>query len=134
MSVREKSILRNRVPLACIAHKSLEIFERCRLRQQNPPWRRLSRTFRPTEAQWEAPKIVPVQPVRFQNERTSEGKIANDDDRTTPVFSPYSGRVTKLFVKAGDHVEQGPPLFAVQASECVRCCWITTAICRSMRM
>jgi len=23
--------------LACIAHKSSEIFERCRLRQQNPP-------------------------------------------------------------------------------------------------
>jgi membrane fusion protein, heavy metal efflux system len=77
-------------------------------------------TFRPTEAQWEALKIVPVQLVTFQNERTSEGKIANDDDRTTPVFSPYSGRVTKLFARAGDHVEQGAPLFAVQASEFVQ--------------
>jgi hypothetical protein len=26
-----------RYPLACIAHKSLEIFERCRLWQQNSP-------------------------------------------------------------------------------------------------
>jgi len=77
-------------------------------------------TFRPTEAQWEALKIVPVQLVTFQNERTTEGKIANDDDRTTPVFSPYSGRVTKLFARAGDHVEQGAPLFAVQASEFVQ--------------
>jgi cobalt-zinc-cadmium efflux system membrane fusion protein len=77
-------------------------------------------TFRPTEAQWESLKIVPVQLVSFQNERTTEGKIANDDDATTPVFSPYSGRVTKLFAKAGDHVEQGAPLLAVLASEFVQ--------------
>ena len=77
-------------------------------------------TFRPTEAQWETLKIVPVQLVTFQNERTTEGKIANDDDATTPVFSPYSGRVTKLFARAGDHVERGAPLFAIQASEFVQ--------------
>ena len=31
--------------LACIAHKSLEICERCRLRQQNPPSLRYGATF-----------------------------------------------------------------------------------------
>jgi len=50
----------------------------------------------------------------------TEGKIANNDDATTPVFSPYSGRVTKLFVKAGDRVERGDPLLAVAASEFVQ--------------
>jgi membrane fusion protein, heavy metal efflux system len=77
-------------------------------------------TFRPTDAQWENLKIVPVQLTSFQTEHTTEGKIANDDDATTPVFSPYSGRVTKLFAGAGDSVKQGSPLLAVVASEFVQ--------------
>lgn len=77
-------------------------------------------TFRPTDAQWEGLKIESVQLRSFQTERTTEGKIANDDDATTPVFSPYSGRVTKLFTKAGDEVAQGTSLFAVDASEFVQ--------------
>jgi membrane fusion protein, heavy metal efflux system len=63
-------------------------------------------TFRPTDAQWESLKIVSVQLTSFQTEHTTEGKIANDDDTTTPVFSPYSGRVSKLFAKAGNYVKQ----------------------------
>jgi cobalt-zinc-cadmium efflux system membrane fusion protein len=77
-------------------------------------------TFRPTDAQWENLKIVPVQLTSFRTEHTAEGKIANCDDATTPVFSPYSGRVIKLFVKAGDYVRQGAPLLAVEASEFVQ--------------
>ena len=77
-------------------------------------------TFRPTDAQWEDLKIAPVQLRSFQTEDTAEGKIANDDDATTPVFSPYSGRVTKVFAKAGDRIKQGAPLLAVEASEFVQ--------------
>ena len=76
--------------------------------------------FRPTEAQWEGLKVAPVRLMRFTAKRMTEGKIANDDDATTPVFSPYSGRVTKIFVKAGDHVKEGAPLLALQASELVQ--------------
>jgi multidrug efflux pump subunit AcrA (membrane-fusion protein) len=36
--------------------------------------------------------------------------IAIDDDLTTPVYSPYSGRVIELTAKLGDHVEPGVPL------------------------
>ena len=50
----------------------------------------------------------------------TEGSIAIDDDLTTPVFSPYSGRVIKLIAKLGDHVEPGAPLFEIQASEFVQ--------------
>jgi cobalt-zinc-cadmium efflux system membrane fusion protein len=77
-------------------------------------------TFRPTDAQWENLQIVPVQTTSFQTRHTTEGKIANDDDATTPVFSPYSGRVTKLFARAGDTVKQGAPLIALVASEFVQ--------------
>jgi membrane fusion protein, heavy metal efflux system len=77
-------------------------------------------SFRPTEAQWTSLKIAPVPEMRFRSERVTEGKIANNDDATTPVFSPYSGRVVKLFVKAGDRVEKGDPLLAVAAAEFVQ--------------
>jgi membrane fusion protein, heavy metal efflux system len=74
-------------------------------------------TFRPTDTQWESLKIAPVRLLSFRTEHTTEGKIANDDDTTTPVFSPYSGRVIKLYAKAGDSVTQGAPLLALNASE-----------------
>ena len=44
----------------------------------------------------------------FRSEHVTEGKIAVDEDRSTPIFSPYAGRVTKLFVKPGDIVTLGP--------------------------
>lgn len=76
--------------------------------------------FRTTNAQWADLRIEPVRQVDFPQSEETDGKIANDDDLTTPVFSPYSGRVVKLFARAGDVVRQGDPLFAVQASEFVQ--------------
>ena len=77
-------------------------------------------SFRPTDVQWQSLKIEPVQLKAFQNRHGTDGKIANDDDATTPVLSPYSGRVTKLFVKAGDEVKPGQPLLVVEATELVQ--------------
>src|ERR1700741_2426143 len=77
-------------------------------------------SFRPTDYQWQSLKIETVKIKTFQDQHATDGKIANDDDATTPVFSPYSGRVTKLFVKAGDEVKQGEPLLAVEATELVQ--------------
>ena len=77
-------------------------------------------TFRPSKGQLEALKIVPVQEFNFREEHITDGAIANNDDTTTPVFSPYSGRVTRLMSKLGDHVEKGTALMAVEASEYVQ--------------
>ena len=77
-------------------------------------------SFRPTDAQWQSLKLETVQLKTFQDQHSTDGKIANDDDATTPVFSPYSGRVTKLFVKAGDEVKEGQPLLSVEATELVQ--------------
>ena len=77
-------------------------------------------TFRPTPEQLAALKIAPVALAAFRREHVTEGNIALDDDLTTPVFSPYSGRVVRLIARLGDHVEQGAPLFAVEASEFVQ--------------
>jgi cobalt-zinc-cadmium efflux system membrane fusion protein len=76
--------------------------------------------FKTTNAQWADLKIEPVKQVEFPQAEDTDGKIANDDDLTTPVFSPYTGRVVKLFARAGDTVHQGDPLFAVQAAEFVQ--------------
>jgi len=77
-------------------------------------------TFKPTKEQWAGFKIEPVRLVGFRPEQVTEGNIAIDDDLTTPVFSPYSGRVVKLITKLGDHVEPGAPLFEIEASEFIQ--------------
>ncbi len=76
--------------------------------------------FKPTDAQWAGFKTATVRSVAFSASQITDGKIAIDDDLTVPVFSPYTGRVTKLFVKAGDVVKAGDPLLAIQATEFVQ--------------
>ena len=77
-------------------------------------------TFRPTAQQWNSLRVAPVGLQTFRDAHQTDGIIAIDDDLTTPVFSPYSGRVTKLFAKPGDTVAQGTPLLAVAATEFVQ--------------
>ncbi len=77
-------------------------------------------TFVATDEQWATLKFATVQSMAFQAADETDGKIAANDEHTTPVFSPYSGRVTRIFVKPGDTVHAGTPLFAVNASEFVQ--------------
>ena len=76
--------------------------------------------FRPSETQWGSLRLTPVREVAFRDERATDGKIAINEDTTTPVFSPYSSRVSRLIAKAGDKVAAGAPLFAIEASEFVQ--------------
>ena len=76
--------------------------------------------FRPSDTQWSSLRLAPVRQVAFRDERATDGKIAINEDTTTPVFSPFSGRVSKLIVRPGDLVERGAPLFAIEASEFVQ--------------
>ena len=76
--------------------------------------------FRPSDTQWASLKLAAVRQVAFRDERATDGKIAINEETTTPVFSPYSGRVSRLIAKPGDHVERGQPLFAIEATEFVQ--------------
>jgi membrane fusion protein, heavy metal efflux system len=76
--------------------------------------------FYPSSTQWATLTVEPVQQKVFRSEHVTEGKIAVDEDRSTPIFSPYAGRVTKLFVKPGDIVTVGQPLFTVEAADMVQ--------------
>ena len=76
--------------------------------------------FRPSDSQWAGFRFAKVEPIAFREERATDGRIAINEDTTTPVFSPYSGRVSRLIAKPGEHVERGAPLFAIEASEFVQ--------------
>jgi cobalt-zinc-cadmium efflux system membrane fusion protein len=76
--------------------------------------------YTPTPAEWASLTIEPVTERSFRAETATEGKIAVDEDRSTPVFSPYAGRVTKLLVRPGDSVTQGQPLFVIEAADTVQ--------------
>ncbi len=76
-----------------------------------------SGTFRLTAQQLRSLSIEPVTLRSFVSEERTEGKIAVNADRTTPVYSPYSGRVTRLLANLGDRVAQGAPLAIIDASE-----------------
>src|SRR5258705_4431604 len=76
--------------------------------------------YTPTPAEWASLTIQPVTERAFRAEYVTEGKIAIDEDRSTPVFSPYTGRVTRLLVRPGDSVVKGQPLFVIEAADTVQ--------------
>ena len=79
-----------------------------------------NRLYRPTETQWATLTVEPVVSQVFRSEHITEGKFAVDEDRSTLVFSPYSGRTIKILAKPGDTVRAGQPLFTVEATDMVQ--------------
>ena len=65
-------------------------------------------------------KIETVGEEAFAPETVTEGKITVDEERVTPVFSQFAGRVTKIFARPGQTVEQGAPLFSLEAVDVVQ--------------
>src|ERR1700737_1986131 len=76
--------------------------------------------FHPTTAQWAALTVEPVEQHQFRMEFATEGKISVNDDSSTPIFSPYAGRVIKLLARPGEYVKRGQPLFVIEATDTVQ--------------
>jgi cobalt-zinc-cadmium efflux system membrane fusion protein len=76
--------------------------------------------FYPTDAQWAGLTIEKIEQKPFRAELVTDGKIAVDENRSTPVFSPYSGRVTRIAAEPGDTIERGQLLFAIEATDMVQ--------------
>jgi membrane fusion protein, heavy metal efflux system len=74
----------------------------------------------PSAAEWASLTVEPVTERVFRAEHVTEGKIAVNEDSSTPIFSPFAGRVIKLLVKPSDVVERGQPLFVVEATDTVQ--------------
>jgi cobalt-zinc-cadmium efflux system membrane fusion protein len=84
------------------------------------PVRAKSPRYTPTASEWASLSAETVSERAFRAEHLAEGKIAIDEDISTPIFSPYAGRVVKLLVKPSDMVERGQPLFVIEATDTVQ--------------
>lgn len=73
-----------------------------------------------TAAQVASFSFEPVRTMEFRTERAAEGAIALDADAATPVFSPLSGRITRVLVGLGERVNAGERLLAVESPELVQ--------------
>jgi membrane fusion protein, heavy metal efflux system len=78
------------------------------------------RSFELTETQWAALKFETVGERVFRSQLVTDGRIAVDEDRATPIFSPYAGRVTRIMVRPGDQVERGQVLCTVEVTDMVQ--------------
>lgn len=76
--------------------------------------------FTPNETVWASLVIEPATEQVFHAEHLTEGKIAVNEDSSTPIFSPYAGRVVKLLVKPSDVVTRGQELFVIEATDTVQ--------------
>src|ERR1700761_6222864 len=76
--------------------------------------------FKATDTEWASLVVEPAVERVFRAELETEGKIAVNEDSSTPIFSPYSGRVVKLMVKPSDVVTRGQQLFVIEATDTVQ--------------
>jgi cobalt-zinc-cadmium efflux system membrane fusion protein len=77
-------------------------------------------TFRATNEEWAGLGLATAQTIAFSPEDQTDGKIAANDNKTTLVYSPFTGRVTRVIAKIGDRIHAGSPLFAIEGSEFVQ--------------
>ncbi len=77
-------------------------------------------TFRSTPQQMKTLTVAAVDTHAFVSEELTEGKIAVNGDRSTPLYSPFSGRVIRVLAGLGDTVKAGAPLAMLEATEFVQ--------------
>jgi cobalt-zinc-cadmium efflux system membrane fusion protein len=65
-------------------------------------------------------ELVKVGVCTFRQQKTAIGQIAFNEDASTNVFAPFSGRVTRIMARAGDEVKRGDPLFEIDSPEVVQ--------------
>jgi cobalt-zinc-cadmium efflux system membrane fusion protein len=74
-------------------------------------------TFRLSETEMRALRIEPVPLREFTTERVADGRIALNEDRATPILSPYNGRVVRVHARVGDEVKAGDTLFEIETTD-----------------
>jgi cobalt-zinc-cadmium efflux system membrane fusion protein len=70
-----------------------------------------------SDSQLGSVKVEPVEEREFPTERESIGSIQFNQEMTTDVFTPYSGRIITLFAKVGDDVTKGQTLFTIDSPD-----------------
>ncbi len=65
-------------------------------------------------------EVIPASVKTFTLTRSAIGQIAFNEDASTAVLTPFSGRVTRLLKKVGEDVRRGEPLFEIDSPEVVQ--------------
>ena len=65
-------------------------------------------------------EVAKVEIAHFRVMKTAIGQIAFNEDASTMVLAPYSGRVTRVIAKVGDVVKRGDALFEIESPEVVQ--------------
>src|SRR5207249_2709667 len=74
------------------------------------------------EATPEQMRQIKVDAVRNQEidlDLETTGKVGFNEDRMSPVFAPYSGRVLEVLANKGDVVNTGQPLLVIESPDLV---------------
>jgi membrane fusion protein, heavy metal efflux system len=74
-------------------------------------------TLRLSDAQRKSLGVERIGSALFHSQIRTDGRIVFNADQLTPVYSPYSGRVTRVIAPLGALLRQGQPLFELDASE-----------------
>ena len=77
-------------------------------------------SFSPSSDQWANIALGTVTDRKFPGLVSVDATVATDDDLATQVFSPFTGQIRDIAVRAGDHVEKGAVLMTVAATEAVQ--------------
>jgi membrane fusion protein, heavy metal efflux system len=77
-------------------------------------------TVRVTPDQMHQLSIEKAVPYPFRLQKQAIGQIAFNEDASTVVLTPFSGRVTRVIGKLGDDVRRGDPLFEIDSPEVVQ--------------
>src|ERR1700710_1673669 len=62
-------------------------------------------------------QIVKVETFAFRTQRSAIGQIGYNEDASTIVLTPFSGRVIRLIAKLGEQVKKGDPLLEIDSPE-----------------
>jgi membrane fusion protein, heavy metal efflux system len=62
-------------------------------------------------------QIVKVGSYAFRAQTSAIGQIGYNEDASTVVLTPFSGRVTRLIARLGDQVKRGDPLLEIDSPE-----------------
>ena len=65
-------------------------------------------------------EVAPIASRPFVDIKPGIGQISFNEDLSSVVLAPFSGRVTRLFAKVGDVVKRGDPLFELDSPEVVQ--------------
>jgi cobalt-zinc-cadmium efflux system membrane fusion protein len=75
---------------------------------------------RVTDYQMHQLSVAPVELYPFRVQKFAIGQIAFNEDTSTAVLAPFSGRVVRLIAKVGDKVKRGESLFEIDSPEVVQ--------------